>query len=179
METFLFTPIENPYICRSKKQRNMKSAIILLFVLAFFFGFSATRERSAHMIGPSSGDSIMIWEKLQVHCDPKISELLKLQVEQGKKSGTLSGYRLQIYFGSGEKAHSQATRIKTDFLSSNPGIKAYLLFKSPDFIVRVGDFRTKSEALKLGKSLTYQYPNAFIVADEIAFPELNSNIIIN
>jgi len=121
----------------------------------------------------------MIWEKLQVHCDPKISELLKLQVEQGKKSGTLSGYRLQIYFGSGEKAHSQANRIKTDFLSSNPGIKAYLLFKSPDFIVRVGDFRTKSEALKLGKSLTYQFPNAFIVADEIAFPELNSNIIIN
>ena len=157
----------------------MKSAIILLFVLAFLFGFSATRERSAQTIEPSSGDSIMIWEKLPVQCDPKIHELLKLQVEQGKKNGTLSGYRLQIYFGSGEKAHAQATKIKTDFLSSNPEVKAYLLFKSPDFIVRVGDFRTKSEALKLGKSLTFQYPNAFIVADEIAFPELTNNVIIN
>lgn len=157
----------------------MKSAIILLFVLAFLFGFSATRETSAKSIEPSSGDSIMIWEKLPVQCDPKIHELLKLQVEQGKKNGTLSGYRLQIYFGSGEKAHAQATKIKTDFLSSNPGVKAYLLFKSPDFIVRVGDFRTKSEALKLGKSLTFQYPNAFIVADEIAFPELTNNVIIN
>ena len=157
----------------------MKSAIILLFVLAFLFGFSASHERSAQTIEPSSGDSIMIWEKLPVQCDPKISELLKLQVEQGKKNGTLSGYRLQIYFGSGEKAHAQATKIKTDFLSSNPGVKAYLLFKSPDFIVRVGDFRTKSEALKLGKSLTYQYPNAFIVADEITFPELVNNTIIN
>ena len=157
----------------------MKSAIVLLFVLTFLSTFSATRERSVRTVETSFGDSLMIWEKLPVQCDPKISELLKLQVEQGKKSGTLSGFRLQIYFGSGEKAHSQATRIKTDFLSSNPGVKAYLLFKSPDFIVRVGDFRTKSEALKLGKSLTYQYPNAFIDADEIKFPELVGNVINN
>ena len=157
----------------------MKSSIFLLFVLAFLSAFSATRERSIRTVETSFGDSLMIWEKLPVQCDPKISELLKLQVEQGKKNGTLSGYRLQIYFGSGEKAHAQATRIKTDFLSSNPGIKAYLLFKSPDFIVRVGDFRTKSEALKLGKALTYQYPNAVIVADEIMFPELINNVIIN
>ena len=157
----------------------MKSAIILLFVLAFLSSFSVVRERSARTVETSYGDSLMIWEKLPVQCDPKITELLKLQVELGKKSGTLSGYRLQIYFGSGEKAHSQASKIKNEFLSSNPGIKAYLLFKSPDFIVRVGDFRTKSEALKLGKSLTYQFPNAFIVADEITFPELVNNTIIN
>ena len=157
----------------------MKSAIILFFVLAFLSGFSATRDRSAITVEALFGDSLMIWEKLPVQCDAKISELLKLQVELAKKSGTLSGYRLQIYFGSGEKAHAQATKIKNDFLASNPGVKAYLLFKSPDFIVRVGNFRTKSEALKLGKSLTYQYPNAFIVADEITFPELVNNTIIN
>ena len=157
----------------------MKSAIILLLVLAFLFGFSATSKLSDRYVVTLFGDSLMIWEKLPVQCDPKISELLKLQVEQGKKNGTLSGFRLQIYFGSGEKAHAQATKIKTDFLSSNPGVKAYVLFKSPDFIVRVGNFRTKSEALKLGKSLTYQFPNAFIVADEITFPELVNNVITN
>ncbi len=157
----------------------MKSATILLFVLAILSSFSATHVRSVLTVETTNGDSLMIWEKLPVQCDPKISELLKQQVEQGRKNGTLSGYRLQIYFGSGEKAHAQATKIKTDFLASNPGVKAYLLFKSPDFIVRVGDFRTKSEALKLGKSLTYQFPNAFIVADEIAFPELVNNTIIN
>ena len=157
----------------------MKSAIILLFIMTFLSSFSAIRERSARTIEPLVGDSLMIWEKLPVQCDPKINELLKQQVEQGRKSGTLSGYRLQIYFGSGEKAHAQATKIKNEFLSSNPGVKAYLLFKSPDFIVRVGDFRTKSEALKLGKSMTYQFPNAFIVADEITFPELVKNTIIN
>ena len=91
----------------------------------------------------------------------------------------MAGFRLQIYFGSGEKAHNQAIKIKTDFLSSNPDIKTYLLFKSPDFIIRVGNFRTKSEALKLQKALLFQYPNAFIVADEIALPELGNNLTIN
>ena len=62
--------------------------------------------------------------------------------------------------------------MKTDFLSSYPDVKTYLLFKSPDFILRVGNFRTKSEALKMQKSLLYKFPNAFIVADEIALPDL-------
>ena len=157
----------------------MKSATLLLFVLVTFLGISATHRMTSCFIEPSSQDSLMIWEKLPVQGDPRIHELLKHQVEQGKKNGTITGYRLQIYFGSGEKAHAQASKIKSDFLSSNPGTKAYLLFKSPDFIVRVGDFRTKSEALKLEKSLLYQYPNAFIVADEIGFPELVNNTTIN
>lgn len=157
----------------------MKFATLLIYVLVSFSGFSAGRDKIVLANGLISQDSLMIWDKLPILCDPGISDLLKKQVEQGKKNGTVCGYRLQIYFGSGEKAHTQATKIKTDFLASNPGTKAYLLFKSPDFIVRVGNFRTKSEALKFKKSLLNQYPNAFIVADEIAFPELIKNPITN
>ncbi|MCX6237546.1 MAG: SPOR domain-containing protein [Bacteroidia bacterium] len=105
--------------------------------------------------------------------------MLKQEAALSKKSGTMGGFRLQIYFGSGENAHAQAIKIKTEFLSSNSDVKTYLLFKSPDFIVRVGNFRTKSEALKLKKTLIFQYPNAFIVADEIAFPELINITTIN
>jgi len=157
----------------------MKRSIILLFVLAFITGFSATRESVTQFYQRNSGDSLMIWDKLNIQTDPKIIELLKQETEQNKKNGTMGGFRLQIYFGSGEKAHTEAIKIKTDFLSSNPDVKTYLLFKSPDFIVRVGNFRTKSEALKMRKALLNQYPNAFIVADEIAFPELVNNTTIN
>jgi hypothetical protein len=150
----------------------MKRVIILLFLFAFVSGVAATRETITPTSRSNSPDSLMIWEKLNIQSDPKINDLLKQHVVQSKKNGTVGGFRLQIYFGSGEKAHNQAIKAKSDFLSSNPDIKAYLLFKSPDFIVRVGDFRTKSEALKLKKTLLFQYPNAFIVADEIALPEL-------
>ena len=91
----------------------------------------------------------------------------------------MSGFRLQLFFGSGENAHQQAIRIKTEFLSSYPDVKTYLFFKSPDFIVRVGNFRTKSEALKMQKSLLFKFPNAFIVAEEIALPELLNLTTIN
>ena len=150
----------------------MRTTIILLLILASFSGFSAKPAIPAQFVQYSTPDSLMIWEKLNIQCDPKINDLLRQQVDQSKKSGTMSGYRLQIYFGSGENAHNQALRMKTEFLSSYPDVKTYLFFKSPDFIVRVGNFRTKSEALKMQKTLLFKFPNAFIVADEIAFPEL-------
>ena len=157
----------------------MKRLIILLFVLAFFTGFSSTRKSTPRVDQRTTGDSLMIWDKLNIQSDPRIIDLLKQGAAQGKKSETFGGFRLQIYFGSGEKAHNEAIKIKTDFLSSYPDVKTYLLFKSPDFIVRVGNFRTKSEALKMRKTLLSQYPTAFIVADEIAFPELVNNTTIN
>ena len=150
----------------------MKRVIILLFLFAFSSGIAATRGKIAQTCQSNSPDSLMIWEKLNIQSDPKINDLLKQHTIQGKKSGTFSGFRVQIYFGSGENAHAKAIKIKNDFLATNPNVKTYLLFKSPDFIVRVGDYRTKSEALKLKKSLLFQYANAFIVADEIALPEI-------
>jgi hypothetical protein len=150
----------------------MKRVIILLLLLVSLNGFSESRQIKTLEDQQISADSLLFWEKLNIQCDPRINEFLRQQADQNKKSGTTSGFRLQIYFGSGENAHIQAIKIKTDFLSSNPDVKTYLFFKSPDFIVRVGNFRTKSEALKMQKSLLYKFPNSFIVADEIAFPEL-------
>ena len=157
----------------------MRYAIAVVFVFQFFYGFTASPNKNIVDQALSNPDSVLIWDKLSIQCDPGVVELLKKQVEQGKKSETVSGFRLQIYFGSGTTAHTQGSKIKSDFQNSNPAIKAYLLFKSPDFLVRVGDFRTKSEALKLQKSIINQFPNAFIVADEIALPNLVTNPSIN
>jgi hypothetical protein len=172
-------PFEFAYICRSKKFRKMKGIIILLFVFVYFPGILVAREPGVQIIQINNADTIMIWEKLDVKCDSKINNILKQNIEMGRKNGTTDGYRLQIFFGSGEKAHEKAIKVKTEFLSSNPNVMAYLLFKSPDFIVRIGNFRTKSEALKMQKTLLYQYPNSFIVADAITFPGLVSNTTIN
>ena len=157
----------------------MKYAIILLLLLTSLGGFSMKLQTIVPVNQLNDGDSLMIWEKLNIQCDPRINELMRQQADQSKKSNSMIGFRLQIYFGSGENAHQQAIRIKTDFLSSYPDVKTYLIFKSPDFIVRVGNFRTKSEALKMQKSLLFKFPNAFIVTDEIAFPELINLTTIN
>ena len=151
----------------------MKGIFILILTLSFFTGISEGNNFPSLSPVSQKNDTLKIWDKLDIQSDPKLKALLQQHVNLNKKNNSTSGFRLQIYFGSGPNAHSEAMRIRTEFLSSHPEAKAYLVFKSPDFKVLVGDFRTKNEALKLQKSLVNQYPNAFIVADEIAFPALD------
>ena len=49
---------------------------------------------------------------------------------------------------------------------------SYMLFQTPNFKVRIGDFRNKSEALKTKAQIASKYPNAFIVKDNIRYPEI-------
>ena len=123
----------------------MKYLIILLFIFTTIEGFSTNHPIIRPDYPLNNGDSLAIWEKLNIQCDSKINDLLKEQAEQGRRSSTINGFRLQLYFGSGSDSHNQAVRMKTDFLSSYPDVKTYLLFKSPDFILRVGNFRTKAK----------------------------------
>ena len=122
------------------------------------------------MLTPSLTDGSFIWQRLNVEGSSEISDLLRQQYDLNRKAGNFPGYRLQLYFGSGVQARAHAEKVRTDFSTLYPDTRVYLIFKSPDFIVRAGDFRTKSDALKVLKSLTAGFANAFIVNDDIAFP---------
>ena len=93
----------------------MKQMIILLFVLAFFTGFSATRKSASLVDQRTSADTLMIWDKLNIQSDPKIIDLLKQGAIQGKKNETFGGFRLQIYFGSGERLTLKLSKLKPIF----------------------------------------------------------------
>lgn len=145
--------------------------LLLLASALFAFPAGAQTVRPAAPT-PAIPDGSFIWQRLNVASSSEISDLLKQQYDLGRKSGTFPGYRLQLYFGSGVQSRAHAEKIRNDFGALHPDIRVYLVFKSPDFIVRAGDFRTKSEALKVLKSLTAGYANAFIVTDEITTPVL-------
>ena len=121
---------------------------------------------------PAITDGSFIWQRLNVEASNEISDLLKQQYDLNRKSGPFPGYRLQLYFGSGVQARAHAEKVRADFNNLYPDIKVYLIFKSPDFIVRAGDFRNKSDALKVLKGLSPGFANAFIVTDEIVTPVL-------
>ena len=110
--------------------------------------------------------------KLSIRQDPRITDLLIHQSQINQRRHGTDGFRLEIFFSSDSKAREQATRIKNDFDLIFPTIPAYILFQTPNFKVRVGDFRNKSEALKSKANISSKYPNAFIVKDIIRFPEL-------
>ncbi|MDQ3050305.1 MAG: SPOR domain-containing protein [Bacteroidota bacterium] len=80
----------------------------------------------------------------------------------------MSGYRIQIYFGSDR---TKANEVKTDFLQLFPNKGAYLIYQQPNFKIRVGDHKTRLEAMKFLKEIQSLYSAAFIVKDEVKLPE--------
>jgi len=110
--------------------------------------------------------------RLSIRQDPRITDLLVRHSQINQKRHGTDGFRLEIFFGSDYKAREQAMRVKHEFNLIYPEIPAYVLFQTPNFKVRIGDFRNKSEALKSKAAISTKFPNAFIVKDNIRFPEL-------
>ncbi len=99
--------------------------------------------------------------------DNRIDEMIQTY----KSSYTLSGYRIQI-FSDNKKQPSRDEKAR--FLSSFNSVKAHEVYQQPFFKIRVGDFRTKLEAYKFQKEIMAQFPNSFIVKDEIEIDQLIS-----
>ncbi|MDD4190587.1 MAG: SPOR domain-containing protein [Mangrovibacterium sp.] len=116
-----------------------------------------------------------ILQQIDIQQDSRIGTLLQNHIEQNKRKEGTEGYRVEIFFSSGSRSREEAMRKKTEFLKNFPGETAYMSFQSPNFKVRVGDCRTRSEALKLKGRISGHYPNAFIVPDMIQFPKLYSD----
>jgi hypothetical protein len=109
---------------------------------------------------------------LQIRQDPRITDLLVRHSQINQRKHGTDGFRLEIFFSSDNKARELAAKVKNEFNLVFPSITSYLLFQTPNFKVRIGDFRNKSEALKTKAYIASKYPNAFIVKDMIRFPEL-------
>jgi hypothetical protein len=109
---------------------------------------------------------------IQIRQDPRITDLLIRHTQINQKRRGTDGFRLEIFFSSDSRAREQAMRVRNEFNLVFPDIPSYLLFQTPNFKVRIGNFRNKSEALKTKAWIASKYPNAFIVKDIIQFPDL-------
>ncbi len=119
-------------------------------------------------------DSIPVLENLNVDQDPRLTKMLKWHIENNQTREGIQGYRVEIFFSSALNALEMAQKEKVKFLSLYPDYSVHVKFAAPNFKVRVGDFRTKNEALKLEKKIEKDYPGAFIVPDIIDFPLLKT-----
>jgi hypothetical protein len=148
-------------------------SVIFCFLLWNSMGYAQTDTLG--IVPGLSGQTLKMEEilnKLPIYQDPRISDLLVRHSQINQKKQGLDGYRLEIYFSSESNARQQASKVKNEFNLVFATIPSYMLFQTPNFKVRVGDFRNKSEALKTKATIESKYPNAFIVKDFIRFPEI-------
>lgn len=153
----------------------MRCLCCLAFLLVFFglAGYAQTDTLGLNLgITGQTAKMEDFLSALPIRQDPRISDLLVRHSQINQHKNGADGYRLEIFFSSDNKAREQAVRIKNEFNLNYPDIPSYLLFQTPDFKVRIGDFRNKSEALKTKAYIASKFPNAFIVKDIIRFPDL-------
>ena len=102
-----------------------------------------------------------------VNRDFRIDRLIEKHRQYNQLNPGVDGFRVQIFFDSGNNSKRAAQTSREKFMEVYPDIIAYLTFKAPYYRVRVGDFRTKLEAEGFLFQLTTAYPNAFTVPDRI------------
>jgi hypothetical protein len=126
-------------------------------LLTFFFFASITAFSQSDSTKNSLGE-------IEVFSDPGIDSLEKRM--RGKNE--MKGFRIQIFLGS----YADAKNLRARFLNSGLGLQAYISQNTPDYVVRVGDFKTAFEAQKYLSDLRKTYPSALLVADKIEPPRL-------
>ncbi len=92
-------------------------------------------------------------------------------LEVSKRNG-ISGYRIRIFSNSGPGAREEGEIIRAGFIGKYEGITSYYIFDTPYYRLYIGDFRTKSDAMRFYKQIEYEFPDAFIVPSKINYPSL-------
>jgi hypothetical protein len=85
----------------------------------------------------------------------------------------MQGFRIQIYYSSVRDAREEAAKARAKFFEKFPDIVSYSQYQAPGwFMVRAGDYRTKTEGYKYLVMVRHDFPNAYLVPSVINFPDL-------
>ena len=111
--------------------------------------------------------------QVNIVADAAIDSLVAKHVRINSEGKGFPGFRVQIFSDSGNGARERANEKRSQFVLKYPEVPAYLDFNNPNFIVRVGDFRTKLEARKFLNSINIEFPYAFVRKDMIQPPPID------
>jgi hypothetical protein len=103
-----------------------------------------------------------------------VKDAMRRQVADNA-SRTLSGYRVRIFFDNKQTARVESEETLKKFESMYHDVVAYRTYANPYFKVTVGDFRTRSEAVRLLERIKGEFPSAFVVKENIAFPVVDKD----
>jgi len=136
----------------------MKPTISLFFVLAFSI---------IGLVAQTPG-------KVEVTFEPGIDGILGGYTSRALENEP-QGFRVQICTESGNNARNLANDQKAVFYTKYENKKAYLEWESPNFKVRVGDFKNRLEATLYWKQIVEDFPASYVVMDEIKLYKANDD----
>jgi len=133
--------------------------LFFLFILLPFLSVAQTDTTLSE-----NGSIISINEKGIDALVSKYENILKA------KNG-VEGWRVQIMFKTKKEEIQQ---LKITFIKLYPKIPAYLKYEAPYYRLRVGNCRTKLEAIKIKQEISKNFPDAYPVPEIINFSQLKN-----
>ena len=106
-----------------------------------------------------------------------ITSIMSKKIIVNEANPQISGYRVQIFSVSGVNSKDKVNKEKAEYLLKNKDANIYIVYQSPYFKLRIGDYRDKLEAHYHLQEIIKDYPFAFTVKDEVNIPKVkNDNI---
>ena len=133
----------------------MKRVLFFIFILSSFFGLYSQENPNSNTIQTSLKVRALQEKKEEYH---KIT------------NGESDGYRVKIHFSADR---TKAREVQAKFSSKYVDIPTYEEYQQPNFVIMVGDYKTKLEAYELIKKIKEDYPYAFIVKSKVRPIKLN------
>jgi len=149
----------------------MKLKFFLLLSVLFFslqVNSQAYNYYNINEIMPANGQS----KAIVIKQAKILTNTIEIERNQNQAHKKIPGYRIQIYFATGRGAKEGAESRVESFTEEFPETGAYISYFAPYFKVYVGNFRTKREAASYRLKILHKYPDAWIVKDQIEWPEL-------
>lgn len=111
-------------------------------------------------------------KNIEIIKDDKIDLLIKEQsnIIPPATVPQITGYRIQLFFDTDKKMVDNA-RVK--FISSFPKVETYVIYNAPNYLLKVGNFRTHLEAEKVKLSIDKDFPTNYIIKELINLPRID------
>ena len=137
---------------------------ILRFFAVLLIVFIANSQQT-HAQTKSGNDS----NSVIVHKDPRVDILVKKQAQINEETTkearrTAKGYRLLVI---NTNKRDEAIAAKTKVYKYFPDLKAYLIYQSPYFKVKVGNFKDRKDADDFRKELSTLFPSGVFIINDI------------
>jgi hypothetical protein len=106
-----------------------------------------------------SNYSLKAQDDIVKYNDTLTNKIFKIKKDYSKRLFESTYYTIQIYYGSLELADS----ILLDFNENFEGIKSNLIFETPNYKVRIGEFKDINVASQKLEGIRRKYPGSFII----------------
>jgi hypothetical protein len=108
---------------------------------------------------------------VQLHQSDHIRQLVDQHIVRNSTKRT-PGFRVRIFFDNSQSARQRIFEVEAAFKELYPDVPTYPSYQDLYFKLTVGDFRTRTEAMRFLISIRRNYPGTFIVKENINFPPL-------